>query len=502
MGTLRRIGDIMGGVIDVAFAPASEGLTGGLNATRVDVKASEGMAVAVAMKIGQAQYSPSDYRTQIKRYATNVVVYRATRMVAEAVASIEPYVVIGEKEDDKSKHPVSALLKRPNPGEGRKAFIESVASFWTLHGNSFIEAVDGMGGTPWQLFSLRPDYMQIIPGQNGWPQTYRYEVSGRRKDYRADIEQGLSQILHIKQFNPTDDIWGMSGLKVASRDLDIIERNQDLAKSIMDNGAMPSGAMVYKGNPEGNNKLSDDQFERLKAQMDKRHTGAKNAGRPMLLEGGLEWQQFGMSMVDLQQMEQVASAMRNAALALGVPPLVLGIPGDNTYANFAEAIRALYRMTALPLAERIYDDLGNWLGARFRTPGLEIKVDPDSIWALAEEVSSKWTRIETATDLSLDEKREAKGYGKYTGKGTNIGDKIYADSFRQPLDATVRTAEAGAVNAEIGAESAQVALEYQLENPAYDPSKDADGDMQSNDGTGQSSDKAKPKADAKKPAKE
>lgn len=201
-------------------------------------------------------------------------------------------------------------------------------------------------------------------------------------------------------------------------------------------------------------------------------------------------------MVDMQQVEQVASAMRQVSLAIGAPPLLLGIPGDNTYANFSEAVRALYRLTALPIATRIYGQLGHWLGMRFRTPGLEVRINPDDVWALADEVTEKWNRTESATSITLDEKREAMGYGKYTG-GTGIGDRIYADSFRQPLDSTVRTAEAGADNAEIGTESARVSLEYQLENPAYDPSKDADGDGVSNDNTGKDSDKHA----AKKPAK-
>ena len=40
-------------------------------------------------------------------------------------------------------------------------------------------------------------------------------------------------------------------------------------------------------------------------------------------------------------------AARDIALAFGVPPVLVGLPGDATYANAREAGRALYRQTIL-----------------------------------------------------------------------------------------------------------------------------------------------------------
>jgi phage portal protein BeeE len=60
-------------------------------------------------------------------------------------------------------------------------------------------------------------------------------------------------------------------------------------------------------------------------------------------------------------------AARDIALAFGVPPVLVGLPGDATYANAREAGRALYRQTVLPMAARILKSLeamlGDWLGA-------------------------------------------------------------------------------------------------------------------------------------------
>lgn len=102
---------------------------------------------------------------------------------------------------------------------------------------------------------------------------------------------------------------------------------------------------------------------------------------------------------------------REIALAFGVPPLLLGLQGDNTHANFAEANRAFWRQTAIPLVRRSAQSLAQWLGPAFGD-GLTLEPDIDAIEALAQERESLWRRVGGADFLSADEKREAVGYGR------------------------------------------------------------------------------------------
>ncbi len=83
--------------------------------------------------------------------------------------------------------------------------------------------------------------------------------------------------------------------------------------------------------------MTADQFARLKAELEASFQGTRNAGRPLLLEGGLDWKAMSLSPRDLDFMEAKHAAAREIALAIGVPPMLLGIPGDNTYSNYAEA---------------------------------------------------------------------------------------------------------------------------------------------------------------------
>jgi HK97 family phage portal protein len=104
------------------------------------------------------------------------------------------------------------------------------------------------------------------------------------------------------------------------------------------------------------------------------------------------------------------AASRDIALALGVPPMLLGIPSDNTYANYQEANRAFYRLTVLPLVNRIAGELTAWLGPIFGG-NLRLAYDADGIEGLSAERDSLWSRIGAASFLTDDEKRAAVGYG-------------------------------------------------------------------------------------------
>ncbi|MBZ9792823.1 phage portal protein [Rhizobium sp. 3T7] len=83
--------------------------------------------------------------------------------------------------------------------------------------------------------------------------------------------------------------------------------------------------------------------------LDEGCSGPMRAGRPLLLEGGLDWKSMGLSPKDMDFVEAPHGAALDIALACGVPPMLLGIPGDNTFANYQEANRAFYRLTVLPM---------------------------------------------------------------------------------------------------------------------------------------------------------
>lgn len=374
-------------------------------------KASRTGALLALFTEGRARWTPRDY-VQLARegYQKNPVAYRCVRMIAEAVAGLPLVLMQGARELD--RHPLLDLLSRPNPRQTGVDFLESVAGFLLVAGNAYIELVS-VAGSARELHALRPDRMKLVPGPEGWPEAYEYSVAGR--SVRFDMRETPSPtgsgapapILHLSLFHPTDDHYGFSPLEAASVAVDVHNAASGWNKALLDNAARPSGALVYSA---GGGNLSEEQFERLKRELEANYQGAANAGRPLLLEGGLDWKSLSLTPKDMDFIEAKHAAAREIALAFGVPPMLLGIPGDNTYSNYAEANRALYRQTVLPLAGRIFDALAAWLAPAFGED-LRLVPDLDQVSALAMERESLWRRVNEAAFLTDDEKRAAVGYG-------------------------------------------------------------------------------------------
>ncbi|SFK79019.1 phage portal protein [Methylorubrum salsuginis] len=331
-------------------------------------------------------------------FQRNAVVHRAVRLVAEAASSL-PLTLAGA--DD--AHPLMSLLARPNPREGGAGFLDRVYGHLLVSGNAYLEAV-ALDGVPRELFCLRPDRMRVIAGADGWPVAYAYNVGGRTVRY--DQDGAVPPILHLTLFNPLDDHYGLSPMEAAAVPLDIHNAAGAWNKALLDNAARPSGALVFA--PSTGASLSDTQFTRLKAELETSYQGAGNAGRPLLLDGGLDWRPLSLSPKEMDFVEAKAAAAREIALAFGVPPLLLGLPGDNTHANYAEANRAFYRQTVIPLVRRTADSIARWLEPSLGPARLE--PDLDGIEALATERESLWRRVQGADFLSAAEKREAVGY--------------------------------------------------------------------------------------------
>ncbi|WP_312528748.1 phage portal protein [Paracoccus sp. (in: a-proteobacteria)] len=372
----------------------------------MEMKASAtGRIVAMASGLGRVVWSPRDLASVTRHgFVGNPVGFRAVRLIAEAAAAV-PWLC-QDRERRYDAHSVLDLLRRPNPGQGRAELLEALFGQMLLSGNGYLEAVgEGSEGLPAELHVLRSDRMSIVPGDDGWPVAFEYAVSGRK--HRFDMTGSPDPICHIKSFHPLDDHYGLSPMQAAAVAVDVHNSASAWSKALLDNAARPSGAIVYRG-ADGQGSLSAEQYERLITEMELHHQGARNAGRPMLLEGGLDWKQMGFSPSDMEFHETKQTAAREIAQAFGVPPMLLGIPGDATYANYAEANRAFYRLTVLPLASRVAAAIAWWLSEHLGSE-VDLRPDPDQIHALGEERDQHWRRIGAAEFLTVAEKRIALG---------------------------------------------------------------------------------------------
>ncbi|RZJ01482.1 MAG: phage portal protein [Brevundimonas sp.] len=350
---------------------------------------------------GRPRWTPRDYENLAEAgFATNPVAYRCVRMIAEGAASVSLAVFVnGVRDED---HPLARLLARPNPEQSGPEWLEGLYGALQTAGNAYAEAVGD--DAPEELWGLRPDRVKIIPGRAGWPEGYEYSVDGRsvRITRRAD---GWMPVMQLKLFHPTDDHYGFSPLEAAAQAVDVHNASGAWNKALLDNAARPSGALVF-GAKDGE-RLTAEQFESLRLQVEESHGGRMNAGRPMILEGGLEWKPMSWTPADMDFIAGKHAAAREIALAFGVPPQLLGIPGDATYANYREANAAFWRGAVAPLVRKTASALTNWLGARF--PGVRVEADLETVPALQPERDALWARLEAASFLTDAERRRLAG---------------------------------------------------------------------------------------------
>ena len=333
------------------------------------------------------------YEAQLSEvYRTNPVGLRAVRLVAGTVGGLN---IFSDREE------IRALVMA-------RGLMERIAAALLLNGNAYLRVLTDSHGRPAELALLRPERVSIATDERGQAAGYVYRGGGSGGAVRFAARDALfrRQMVHIKSLNPESDLYGLGCLEAATPAASIHNRASRWNKALLDNAARPSGALSYE--PADGASLSNEQFERLRSQIEDHFSGSANAGRPLLLDGGLKWLPMAMTPADMDFVALKESAARDIALAFGVPPVLVGLPGDATYANAREAGRALIRHTVLPMAERILaelaDVLGDWGGR------VELRVDKDEITELAEDRTRVWAQISAADFLTRAEKRTQLGF--------------------------------------------------------------------------------------------
>jgi len=365
-------------------------------------------------------------------YQSNAIVNRCINEISNNASRVKINLFRGEQELD--NHPLLDLLYNPSPTLSQVEFFQSAFSYLLISGNNYMLSVSGDRTPPTELYNLRPDRIRIRTGNRAMPQSYDYVLNGNIvESYEVDQATGNSKVKHIKLFNPLDDYYGMSPISACSVDIDQHNLANKHNVNLLQNGARPSGAVIFKPKDEtgGHVQLSDVQRDQLVNDINQRFSGTGNAGKPMLLEGDFDWKEMGLSPKDMDFIQLKNMSAKDIALVYGVPSQLIGIPDSQTYSNFAEAKLALYNETIIPLLDRFQGDLNEWLTPMFGE-GLELRYDIDSIPAMAEQRKRVFESVVTGVQngiLTRNEAREQLGYETVDG-----GDSLLVPANLMPLN--------------------------------------------------------------------
>ncbi|MDR1375198.1 MAG: phage portal protein [Holosporaceae bacterium] len=343
--------------------------------------------------VSDPRWTPCKYEALSEEgFQKNVFAYRAINLISRSISSIP--LMVKKVDDGKESEIVTKVLERPNNHQSRSSFLESVVSYLMISGNAFVHHDDNG-----ELHCLRSDRVQIVPNAYRTAvDSYVYGVDSSKFNLKNE------DVLHLKLFNPLNDWYGFSPLQAAFRAIDQYNEMSNHNLAVMQNGGRPSGCLVVR-NAEN---LTDEQRAQLRFDIQNAYAGSKNAGKVMILEGGLEWKEMGQSLKDLDFDSGRNTVAREIAQAFGVPPVLIGIQ-DSAFMTYKEARLHFWEDTVLPLAESIRLEFANWLSVKF-SEHVEIILDLDAVHALSSRRESLWNKISSADFLTINEKREILGY--------------------------------------------------------------------------------------------
>jgi HK97 family phage portal protein len=186
--------------------------------------------------------------------------------------------------------------------------------------------------------------------------------------------------------------------------------------SLLRRGARVSGAL------QSDNNLTDEQFMRLQEQVNNFYSGSDNAGRPLLLEAGMNFTEMSMNNKDMDFLELKKNVTYMIYNALKIP-LPLISPEHSTLSNMEIAKLNLYDNAILPIARRIYTELSIFLLPRYRKDNeltrYRLSYSPGEITALEPRRNDELNKLNELGILTINELRAKIGYEPLEG-GDNV----------------------------------------------------------------------------------
>ena len=343
-------------------------------------------------------------------------------IMAKQKAAIEcPVILVNEKGEAVENHQILALLNKPNPMQSWEKFLTQMIGSHDIAGEGDVLKI-GIGQSV-ELWPLRPDWLDITTFSMGLPVTCSYTPSDTYEESTVKQYQ-FSELMIWAEYNPLFRWRGLSPLYSAAYSIDTLNEYAKSNKAMLENGMTPSGVLWT------DSEVSDTSFNRLQEQFNGKYAGAKNSGKPMILDGGLKWQGMSFSPRDMEFVSGKRLSQLDVCQVLRVPPQIIGIEGSQTFANYEQARAAFYEDEVIPMVNGLLSELLGFLRKDFKLPPTyKLIVDTDGITALEPRRAERNKVIDGLTSLKVDEKRAAMGYESAEG-----GDVILVDSNKIPLD--------------------------------------------------------------------
>ena len=400
---------------------------------------------ALGYGFGVDGYQTLTYQDAMSFYRSSNAVATSVDIISQELSRIKP-VIKSNNGEITYNSPVLDLLNDPNPwNETFSFFIESISKSYLLTGDTFIYGGGIITRPPIELYSLKPQNVEVTAGNNDYRpinyQIYAGDGPGNYKRSRANngirfYDGNLKELWHIRKYSSTaENIKGDSPLEAACLDV----KNQLKTKihniKFFDNGARPSLLVAFK------DTLTSDQHTERRDLINEQLAGVDNAGKVAVISStDMDLKELGVSNKDMDY-ENLEKISEHAVFKRYRVPLPLVSVDATTLNNLKVAVYHLFDFAVLPAHDELFSSLSMFLLPRF---GLDpakqtITYNPDDIEAIKERrVESLVKRKELGIE-TINEMRE----GLANRDDIAGGDVLYQNANLIPLGTDVTGAQDG-----------------------------------------------------------
>ena len=343
-------------------------------------------------------------------------VWACVRLLSQTISTLPIHVK--ERDGDRRRvrydHPVSHLLGKPSPKMNGVSLRSVLMASALLRGNAyaFITERDSKQ-YPTRLDFVLPQNVSLWEGDDD----VYYSILG------SSARIPSRDVVHIKGLS-TNGLLGISPIRQHARLLDLSGNSLDFARSFYKNGCRTTG--VFKTA----DKLSDVAYNRLYSQLRDNYFGTKNVGKPLLLEGGLDYSAVTIPPEDAQFIATRLQSVDEIAAIYGVPPHMVGNQSHSTYSNNEQQNLELYNLTLRPWIVAFEAELNDKLFLEREKSSLYVDIDAKGLLRADTAARTNFYReMYYIGAMNANEIRACEDLDGYEG-----GDVFYRQTNLEPVN--------------------------------------------------------------------
>jgi len=284
-------------------------------------------------------------------------------------------------------HPLSELLKKPNPYYSETDFKEGIFIFRLLTGNTMIHAplleFGTNAGKPVELWILPSQFTSPEIVRGNMPEIVGWQLNMGYTPMKIPVEE----MIHIKYFN-TDysvdgsHLLGLSPLRAGAKILKRGESEQDYSVNAFQNSGI-SG--IVSNESIGEDEVSPEAIGKMKSDFYSEATGVHNARKLLFQAGKIAFTQVGLGPVDMQVIASEKITFKKFCNLYGISDVLFNNSDASTESNVKEMQRALYTNAALPEAYAYRDAINQRICPLYTKEKLYVDVDISGITELQDD---------------------------------------------------------------------------------------------------------------------